>query len=307
MAKIFTSYSHKQEEWVIDRLVPPLKAGGADVLIDRERFKLGKSVIGQMDAIQDQADKHLLVLSEDYLNSDYCMHELKRAIKLDPKFERGVVLPVLRENCILPAKITRPNPIYADLRDDKNPDPWKLLFNQCNADLGTAVTSWLKARDDTVRFLDRGESVNLWVKGNGVKWRAMWDHIADNHFPTLKRSIDLERGAVATRPALLAKILEALNLPSSLPKEPINEDLVEFDRIMSNNQQVARVAMYHFDFVIQRDYYDPELFGALRSLMESRKLTLLVQSCTPFHTLLPRDHPWSNITSIKTVELNGHS
>ena len=69
MPNIFVSYCHKQGPWVWNRLVPCLKAGGADVLIDRERFEAGKAIVGQMDSTQDLADKHILVLSEDYQES----------------------------------------------------------------------------------------------------------------------------------------------------------------------------------------------------------------------------------------------
>jgi hypothetical protein len=62
MIETFVSYSHQQAHWVIDRLAPCLEAGGAEVLIDRDRFAVGKAVVGQMDALQDQADKQLLVL-----------------------------------------------------------------------------------------------------------------------------------------------------------------------------------------------------------------------------------------------------
>ena len=40
---VFISYSRKQGEWVWDRLVPCLKAGGADVLIDREQFEAARA------------------------------------------------------------------------------------------------------------------------------------------------------------------------------------------------------------------------------------------------------------------------
>jgi hypothetical protein len=39
---VFISYSHQQGEWVWNALVPCLKAGGAEVLIDRERFEAGR-------------------------------------------------------------------------------------------------------------------------------------------------------------------------------------------------------------------------------------------------------------------------
>jgi len=84
MSKVFISYSHKQGDWVWGRLLPCLRAGGAEVLIDIERFKVGHAVVGQMDAVQDQADRHLLIFSPDYLSSPYCRHEMDRAIALDP-------------------------------------------------------------------------------------------------------------------------------------------------------------------------------------------------------------------------------
>ncbi len=43
--KIFISYSHRQGDWVRGRLAPCLKAGGAEVLIDRERFEAGKAPV----------------------------------------------------------------------------------------------------------------------------------------------------------------------------------------------------------------------------------------------------------------------
>ena len=44
------------------------------------RFQAGKAGVGQMDAEQDKADVHVLVLSEDYLTSKFCRHEMDRAI-----------------------------------------------------------------------------------------------------------------------------------------------------------------------------------------------------------------------------------
>jgi hypothetical protein len=81
--KVFISYSHAQRDWVLRRLVPCLKAGGAEVLIDRERFEAAKALVGQMDFIQDAADASVLVFSPEYLLSAPCRHEMERAIARD--------------------------------------------------------------------------------------------------------------------------------------------------------------------------------------------------------------------------------
>ena len=39
--KVFISYRHHQAEWVRDRLVPCLRYGGAEVIIDYETFGAG--------------------------------------------------------------------------------------------------------------------------------------------------------------------------------------------------------------------------------------------------------------------------
>ncbi|MGH8607763.1 MAG: toll/interleukin-1 receptor domain-containing protein [Gammaproteobacteria bacterium] len=299
MTKVFISYCHEQGQWVWDRLVPCLKAGGPEVLIDRERFEAGKGVVGQMDAMQDQAHKHLLVLSEEYLKSSYCRHEMNRAIKVDPKFERGVAIPVMRGTCTLPNKIKKPNPLYVDLRKDKEADPWTLLFNQCNADLGTTAPSWLTARDEIVRFLKRKQSVSLVVKSNAA-WRGLVEQIGSDHLPALA-TVDLEGPGTASRQGLLTEILKALGNRVSLPDEP--KDLVEFGRVFESQPGVSYLALTHFDMVPHRPNYDVDLLAGLKYLiMDSRKLVLLAQSRTPFANLLPRGHPLSEI-DIKTVEL----
>lgn len=71
------------------RLVPYVEAGGAEVLIDRERFKAGKNLIGQMDATQDKAQVHVLLFSPDYLSSPNCLHEMERAVVGDPSLRNG--------------------------------------------------------------------------------------------------------------------------------------------------------------------------------------------------------------------------
>jgi len=123
--------------------------------------------------------------------------------------------------------------------------------------------------------------------------------LQDEHFPQLAL-VNLEQGATVSRRGLIPEILQRLGHRPSLPDEP--DDLAEPDRLISAGQPV-RVAMTHFDLAANRPQYGVDLFAALRYLiMTTRKLTLLVQSRTPFAGLLPRDHPLSEI-DIKTLEL----
>lgn len=60
---IFISYSHKQAESVHQRIIPVLRATGAEVLVDIDHFKAGQAVIGQMDKLQGTARRHLLLIT----------------------------------------------------------------------------------------------------------------------------------------------------------------------------------------------------------------------------------------------------
>ncbi len=283
--KVFVSYSHAQGDWVLDRLVPCLKAGGAEVLIDVERFRAGGGVYRQMDATQDNADRHVLVLSAEYLASMPCQHEMRRAIARDPAFADHLVQPVRRDDTKLPDAIKLPDPIYVDLRDDSKHGPWDLLLRECDAKLGATAPDWLEARDTLRRKLDDRRSVNFVVE-RGVKWRGLIDDIIDRpgkSFPI----IHMNAGEVVLRSNFIETILTALGTPQSL--HCTSEDLAILSRIVGQ-RTFTRLALLNFNFVKGRRGYDTDLHGALRYLIrEARppKLQLLVQSHAPFAELLP--------------------
>ena len=137
---LFVSYSHKQSEWVHSRLIPVLRAAGGKVLVDIDHFKAGQTVIGQMDALQSGASRHVLVITADYVASAYCRHEMEQAIKSDPGFADGKVLPILQDGTPLPRELAGAGglgsgPLYVDLRDDKNAAAWELLLKSCSSRL----------------------------------------------------------------------------------------------------------------------------------------------------------------------------
>ena len=120
-------------------------------------------------------------------------HEMKRAIKLDPKFDKGLVLPVRRVDCALPKAFTGWNPpLYANLIDDRQPEPWNALLRECGANgLGTDAPAWLEARDEIVELIGRGQSVNLVTNG---KFKC--DGLLDLDFGLFLRQRDRSRSTI---------------------------------------------------------------------------------------------------------------
>jgi hypothetical protein len=300
---IFVSYSRHQGEWVWDRLVPVLIAGGAEVLIDRERFDAGRPVYRQMDETQDRAGLQILVLSPEYLASKPCQHEMKRAIASSKKFESGAVIPVIRVDCPLPAEIVRHAPLRVDLLDDSKPEPWDLLLRTCRRDLGTSANEWLVARDGVRQYLGRGESVNLVVTDRALS-QTMLDRLRHDRDLGLG-VVQLDSIRAMHRPALVGAILEQCGCQGVGPVPDKPEDLLHLDRVLGTLPRPPRLALTSFDHVSYRLHnYEFDLFVALRELMQDRKLTLLIESRAPFATLIPQVHPLSGIT-IPCVELKG--
>lgn len=296
--KVFVSYRHHDGDWVWNRLVPCLKAGGAEVLIDRERFRPGGGVYRQMDTTQDQADKHVLVLSDAYIQSDPCKHEMNRAIDLDPAFEKYIVLPVRRDDCAIPIRL-KPA-LFTDLRNDALPEPWTRLLAECGANLGTTAPHWLDARDEVMRWLKDDTSVNLHVLGDAVKWQALIEDVRSR--PGCEFNlVDLHNPRTEPRPGLVREMLAACAIHFPVRESPY--DLTDFADALAT-QKMTRLGVSHFDLVTERTKnYTTNLFTTLKyQVMDAKNLVLLLQSRQPLGKLFPASHPLSNL-DIKTVEL----
>ena len=303
---IFVSYSHKQSEWVHSRLIPVLRATGGEVLVDIDHFKAGQTVIGQMDKLQGAASRHLLLISTDYMASAYCGHEMDQAIKTDPGFTDGKVLPVMLDSTPLPPALAGSSglgsgPIYIELCDDKIAAAWALLLKSCSLNLpGTGAPTWLSALDQTKIHLERGESVNLVVRNGEVNWRLWIDQLTETRFKQIA-AVDLENPCAVSRKGLIGEILKATGRSNAnVPPPP--EDLPFLGGAFKNGSR-SHLAIKHFDCVKHRNDYGLDFFHSLRWLvMDAKKLVLLAQSHAPITDLLPRKHELSAI-DFKTVEL----
>jgi len=310
MARVpFISYSHKQGKWVWERLTPVLRAAGcADLLIDRERFKAGRGVKGQMDAVQDAAEVSVLVLSAEYLASDYCRHEMDRAVGQDPDFSLGKTIPVILDDhgkTAFDGLGLHDPPIWVDLKSDLDDGQWDLLFKSINAaSLGAKAPHWLDVRDSLARtFQDQRQSMNLVVHGE-PNWRALVNHFRDERHPALS-VVNLDDPATATLEGLIKCILNAFDITCSVPA---GTGAVAALNALKGLPGTLSLALLHADHVLfRKDEYGYDIFFALRHLVsDERKLALLVESRTPFSQLLPKDHPLSNL-HLTTLELHGRA
>jgi len=113
---VFISYSHKDEDWVHQWLLPRLKATGLHTCIDVEDFEVGAPSVTEMERAVIQSAKTLLVLTPEYLASEWTEFENILAQTLDAAARRRRVLPLLLKDCERPLRIAALT--YADFRTE---------------------------------------------------------------------------------------------------------------------------------------------------------------------------------------------
>jgi hypothetical protein len=101
----FISYSHRDKEWVRGWLLPRLEAAGLRVCIDFRDFEPGARILTEMERAVVQSRKTLLVLTPDYLASEWAKFENILASTLDPAARQRRVIPLLLKQCELPLRI----------------------------------------------------------------------------------------------------------------------------------------------------------------------------------------------------------
>lgn len=121
---VFISYSHKDRAWVENTVVPRLEKLGFTILVDFRDFRTGSLGIDEMARAVEDCRHVLLVLTPDYVRSDWSHFENAMAQAADPAARMRKVIPVLREDCVLPTRLKMIH--YRDLRTD-DPNQWDLL------------------------------------------------------------------------------------------------------------------------------------------------------------------------------------
>jgi tetratricopeptide (TPR) repeat protein len=124
---VFISYSHKDEKWVTKTLLPRLKEAGLRVCIDFPNFKPGKAALHNMRDAVKHSQWTLLVMTPDWVTSEWTAYEGILAQMSDPAGVRQRVIPVLLQKCDIPEDISILT--YVDFtRPDRDEDAWRMLL-----------------------------------------------------------------------------------------------------------------------------------------------------------------------------------
>jgi hypothetical protein len=122
---VFISYSHNNSDWVRNTLLPKLESHGFSVIIDYRDFKSGSFSVDEMQRAVEDSKHTLLVLTTDYVKSDWTKFENVMAQTSDPGATQRKIIPVLREDCNIPLRLRIIS--YRDLRQESD-QAWQLLI-----------------------------------------------------------------------------------------------------------------------------------------------------------------------------------
>jgi hypothetical protein len=112
---VFISYSHKDQDWVNNELLPRLEAAGLKVIIDHRDFEPGTPSLVNMERAVDCCRHTLLVLTPNWVASEWTDFESLLVGTTDPAARRRRLVPLMLEKCQPPARIRLLT--YADFTD----------------------------------------------------------------------------------------------------------------------------------------------------------------------------------------------
>ncbi len=128
---VFSSYSSKDKQWVRGELLPALEKHGLRVIIDFRDFRPGAPSIKEIERAVLSSRKTLLILTPDYLHSQWTEFENLLLQTLEPSNQTLRLIPLLKEKCDLPLRLRMLT--YVNFID---PDDWDIAWRQLFTALG---------------------------------------------------------------------------------------------------------------------------------------------------------------------------
>ena len=134
---VFISYSSKDKDWVRGELLHTLEARGLRVCIDFRDFRPGAPSIKEIERAVLTSRKTLLILTPDYLQSQWTEFEALLLQTLEPSNQTLRLIPLLKAKCDLPLRLKFMT--YVNFVD---PDDWDIAWKILLTALGV---HWIPA------------------------------------------------------------------------------------------------------------------------------------------------------------------
>lgn len=129
---VFISYSHKDEEWVANILLPRLEKAGLKSCIDFRNFEPGKAALHNMRDAGKRSQCTLLVMTPNWVESEWTLYEGILARTSDPVGLKKRTIPLLLEKCEIPEDISILT--YVNFtRPDREALAWRQLLTALGA------------------------------------------------------------------------------------------------------------------------------------------------------------------------------
>ena len=125
----FISYNHKDESWAT-WIAGVLEENGYSTIIQAWDFLAGNDFVVEMHKALQQCKKTIIVLSENYLKSEYCRAEWSSVFARDPTGNQRILIPVRIED-VKPNGLLKSR-IYIDLVGLSDSDAEKELLYKVN-------------------------------------------------------------------------------------------------------------------------------------------------------------------------------
>lgn len=167
---VFVSYSHKDEEWVRNVLLPTLEKQGLKVCIDFRDFIAGKPAIINMQDASEASRHTILVLTPRWVDSEWTLYESILSRTDDPSGLQRRTIPLLLEKCNVPKFISMLS--WVDFTDKKRViEAWQNLFKSLDKEVDVAEkashspykTGWFYGHryGDLAAFTGRAAELNM--------------------------------------------------------------------------------------------------------------------------------------------------
>ena len=119
--KVFLSYAHSESDReFVKSLYERLEQGGISCFFDEKSLEPGANFILKISEAIDECNYLVMVMSPAYFSAGFASTEWGAVLSTDPKNERGRLIPLLREECEIPALLSQLS--YTDMTSPEKID-----------------------------------------------------------------------------------------------------------------------------------------------------------------------------------------